>query len=39
MSIVQIYARLIAEGRRTLDSVPANIRAEVEAAINSGGGA
>ena len=32
-AIVMIYVRLIREGRRTLDSVPETIRAEVEQAL------
>ncbi|MBB6670293.1 CD1375 family protein [Cohnella nanjingensis] len=34
--IVQVYVRLIREGRRTLDSVPEPVRPEVEAALNEG---
>lgn len=32
-AIVMIYVRLIQEGRRTLDSVPETIRAEVVAEL------
>jgi len=36
MTIVQVYVRLIREGRRTLESVPEPIRAEVAAALQEG---
>lgn len=31
--IVQVYVKLIQEGRRTLEQVPEQIRTEVEAAL------
>lgn len=34
-AIVMIYVRLIREGRRTLDSVPETIRADVAAALEN----
>ncbi len=34
-AIVQVYVRLIREGRRTLESVPENIRSDVQAALES----
>ena len=37
LSIVQVYVRLIREGRRTLESVPEQIRAEVQAALENEG--
>lgn len=39
MSIVLVYVRLIREGRRTLESVPEPIRAEVAAALAAEEGA
>ena len=38
-AIVMIYVRLIREGRRTLDSVPETIQAEVAAALAAEEGA
>lgn len=35
--IVQVYVRLIQEGRRTLESVPEQIRADVQAALEAEG--
>ena len=37
LSIVQVYVRLIREGRRTIESVPEQIRAEVQAALEAEG--
>ncbi|WP_254639364.1 CD1375 family protein [Cohnella sp. GbtcB17] len=34
--MVQVYVRLIQEGRRTLESVPENLREEVEKELNQG---
>lgn len=37
VSIIQVYVQLIKEGRRTLESVPEQIRAEVAAALEAEG--
>lgn len=34
--MVQVYVRLVQEGRRTLDSVPVNLREDVEKELNKG---
>lgn len=36
MSMVQIYVRLILEGRRTLETIPETIREQVAEALNEG---
>lgn len=36
MNIVEIYANLIREGKKTIEQVPPKIRAEVEKALNNG---
>ena len=33
--MAQIYAALIRKGKKTIDDVPANLRAEVEKILNS----